>query len=307
MATINTYEVHALGPDRVLVGGSFRPQSAGALVAADVAPQKYAGFSAARTSTGLYTVTFTEAWPDLDACLVSARDASGVAVIAQGGDYSASNKTLQIRTFTETTTATKTGFIPIDITSAREIAGDDIQNLAAHGGLLASDSDPSLARVNAATDKALRVIWDTAADTDEIALPPVPMPPDLDASSNVTVHLLAAMGGATDTPTIDIQAWDAVGDTEMGGATAAITGTTVAEYSATLAAANISGHPLGFLNLQLVPAAHTNDALHLYAAWVEYTRSSGTSFTLADLSDDVDNRISFACIFKNTSVGATAT
>ena len=36
----------------------------------------------------------------------------------------------------------------------REIASDDTQNLAAHGGLLASDSAPNLARVNGATDKA---------------------------------------------------------------------------------------------------------------------------------------------------------
>lgn len=167
---------------------------------------------------------------------------------------------------------TSPGFIPLDITALREIATNDIQDLAAHGGLLASDSDPSLARVNGATDKALRVVWDTSADTDEVQFPPVFMPPDLDAGSDLTIHLLAKMGGTTDTPTIDVQVFDGIGDTEMGGATAALSDT-LAELTVTVDAANISGHPTGFLNISLVPAAHTNDALELYAAWIEYTKS----------------------------------
>ena len=166
-----------------------------------------------------------------------------------------------------------TGIIPLDITALREIATNDTQALAAHGGLLASDSDPSLARVNGATDKALRVIWDTSNDTDEVQFPPVIMPADLDAGQDVTIHLLMAMGGATDTPTVDVQVFDGVGDTEMGSATAAVTGTSVAEYTATVAAANVSGHPLGFLNIALAPGEHTTDALYLYGAWVEYVRA----------------------------------
>lgn len=170
-------------------------------------------------------------------------------------------------------TTLKTGFIPLDITALREIASNDIQALAAHGGLLASDSAPKLERVNGATDKALRVTWTAEADTDEAQFPPVPMPPDLDATADVTVHLLMAMEDTNDTPTVDVQAFDAVGDTEMGGATGAVTGTSVAEYSVTLSAANIGGHPTGFLNIALVPAAHTTDDLYLYAAWIEYTRA----------------------------------
>ena len=174
----------------------------------------------------------------------------------------------------ELTGALKKQTIPLDITALREIASNDIQALAAHGGILASDSDPSLARVNGATDKALRVIWDAAADTDEVQFPPVAMPQDLDEGTDVTVHLLMAMAGATDTPTVDVQVFDKTGDTEMGGVTAAVTGTTVAEYTRTIANANVSGHPLGFLNIALVPGEHTTDALYLYAAWLEYTRAS---------------------------------
>lgn len=167
-----------------------------------------------------------------------------------------------------------TGFINLDITSLREIATNDIQNLAAHGGILASDSDPNLARVNAGTDKALRVTWTAEQDEIEVSFPPVAMPPDLDEGSDVTVHLLMAMEDANDTPTVYVQVFDAVGDTEMGGATGAVTGTAVAEYTVTISAANVSGNPTGFLNIALVPAAHGTDDLYLYAAWVEYSRKS---------------------------------
>jgi hypothetical protein len=166
----------------------------------------------------------------------------------------------------------KTGFIPLDITSMREIATNDIQALSAHGGILASDSAPLLKRVNGATDKALRVVWTAEADTDEAQFAPVAKPADLDAGTNLTIHLLCAMEGTDDTPVIDVQVYDGVGDTEMGGATAAITGTTVAEYTVTIAHANVAAAP-GFLNISLVPAAHETDDLYLYAAWIEYTRA----------------------------------
>jgi predicted RecA/RadA family phage recombinase len=166
----------------------------------------------------------------------------------------------------------KKGTVQLDITSLREIASNDTQALAAHGGLLASDSDPSLARVNGATDKALRVIWDTAADTDEVQFPPVALPQDLDSATDVTIHLLMAMEAANDTPIVDVQVFNGLGDTEMGGATAAVTGTTITEYTVTIANANIGTIP-GFLNIALVPGAHETDALYLYAAWIEYTRA----------------------------------
>jgi len=166
----------------------------------------------------------------------------------------------------------KKGTIQLDITALREIASNDIQNLAAHGGLLASDSAPNLARVNGATDKALRVTWTAEADTDEAQFPPVAKPVDLDEGTDLTIHLLMAMEGATDTPTVDVQVFDGLGDTEMGGATGAVTGTTITEYTVTIANANIAAAP-GFLNISLVPGVHDTDDLYLYAAWIEYTRA----------------------------------
>jgi len=165
------------------------------------------------------------------------------------------------------------GWIALDITSLREIGMDtanQVSNTASHGGLLAADTAPSLKRVNLATDKALRVEW-PATNVAELQFSSVFMPPDLDSGVDPTVHLLAKMSAGTDTTTaIDVQVFDAIGDTEMGGNTADLTSSLV-ELTVTIANANVSGHPLGFLNIALVPEAHGTDAIELYAAWIEYT------------------------------------
>jgi hypothetical protein len=164
------------------------------------------------------------------------------------------------------------GKIGLDLGGLREIASNDIDTSANHGGILTSDSTPDYARVNGATDKALRVNW-PLGNVDEVQFSPVFMPPDLDEDTDLTIHLLADMSGATDTPTIDVQVFDAVGDTEMGGATAALS-STLAELTVTIANADVSGNPLGFLNIALVPGTHATDALRVYAAWIEYTRKA---------------------------------
>jgi len=172
----------------------------------------------------------------------------------------------------------KTGFIPLDITSLREITSNDIGNVAdgaawGSGGILAQDSTPKLERINDATDKGLRVHW-AATVVDEVQFPPIPIPPDFDNSRNMTVHLLVYKGTNTDTTfVIDVQAWSGIGDTEMGGNTAAITETSAAEKTVTLTGANVGTHP-GVVNIGLVPAAHANDAIYLLAAWIEYTRKA---------------------------------
>ncbi len=166
------------------------------------------------------------------------------------------------------------GFIRLDISSLREIGlatANDIGTLANNGGLLSSDSTPAFKRLNLATDKSLMVEWPTS-DVTEVQFPPVPMPPDLDETADLTAHLLIRMSGSTDAAvTIDIQAWDGIGDTEMGSVTGVIT-STLAEHSITITAANVSGHPTGVLNINLIPGGtlHTVDTIQLMGAWIEY-------------------------------------
>jgi hypothetical protein len=161
------------------------------------------------------------------------------------------------------------GFIPLPLAQARELSSDDTQALAAHGGILASDSTPILDVINAGTDQQMEVTW-AASNVDKIAWH-VALPPDLDDSSNMTFHAMALMGGSTDTPTLTIEAFFGVGDTDAGGATGALSATE-AEVTRTIAAANVQAAP-DFLTITLVPGAHGTDTAILRGCWLEYTRA----------------------------------
>lgn len=166
-------------------------------------------------------------------------------------------------------TTLKTGYVPLPLTAWRLISSNDIPNTAGDAGSLSSNSAPALARVNGATDKKLRISW-AASGVVGITADFV-YPPDLDDTAVVTVKVLAAMAGAADTPTLAINYFEGVGDTNAGGNTAAVTGTSAAVYSKAIAAADIGAAP-NAASIEIVPAAHGTDALYLYGAWVEYTR-----------------------------------
>ena len=172
----------------------------------------------------------------------------------------------------------KTGFIPIPLTALREIISNDIPtrsdteltDIATKGtGVLSKTSTPQFEYVNGDTDSAMRLEW-ASSNGDPVAFN-TPLPPDVDTSSAIELHVVAAMGGATDTPVFDLDTFFNVADTKVSDATAAVTGTTVAEYTATIAAADIPTLPW-VVNIEMTPGAHTTDALYLYAVWLEYTK-----------------------------------
>lgn len=162
-----------------------------------------------------------------------------------------------------------TGFIPISLASLREIVTNDIVNTAGDAGVLSSNSTPALARVNGATDQKLRVQW-VASNSDPLTFD-FSYPPDLDDTADIVIKMLAASGGATNSPTVAVSYFEGLGDTNAGGNTAAVTGTTIALYSRTIVAADIGAAP-NAASVMITPAAHTTDVLNLYAIWVEYTR-----------------------------------
>ena len=163
----------------------------------------------------------------------------------------------------------RTGFIAIPLGSLRELSSNATMNIAANGGLLASDTTPILEAVNGATDSALRVNW--AASNSDLLTFQTTLPPDLDPSNPIVIKFLAAMAGATNTPTISGDYFFNVGGTKRTVATGAITGTTVAEYTASIVAASIPTLPLT-LSAQLTLGAHTTDAAYLYGVYITYTR-----------------------------------
>lgn len=166
--------------------------------------------------------------------------------------------------------ALRVGFIPLDIVNAVVIAANVVQNTT-EGGRPDGNTAPTLQRVNADTDKALRLTW-AAGSQAELQFPPVPLPPDLDDAAIMEVHLVCGKDANANTVNIDVQAYFGVGDTECGAATPTIA-QAKAEYKVDLAAADVPVHP-DVLNISLVPGAHAGDALYLYAAWIEYVRKA---------------------------------
>jgi len=166
------------------------------------------------------------------------------------------------------------GFVPLPLGSWRIISTNAIPAIAVasgNGGQLASDTAPALERVNGATDKQLRIKW-VANGVEEVTAQ-FAYPPDLDDTANVEVHFLAAMANTNDTPTVAVGYFEGVGDSNAGGNSGAVTGTTVAEYSVAVTAANVAAQP-NVASVTLIPAAHGNDALYVYATWIEYTRKA---------------------------------
>lgn len=163
------------------------------------------------------------------------------------------------------------GTIQLNPTTARIIAANAVGNTT-EAGVPDGNTSPSLARVNGATDKALRIIW-AATAVEELQFAPIAKPQDIDDTATMTIHLMIGKDTNTDAAAvIGVSCWDGVGDTNCGGNTGALSAAALTEYTVTIAAADIAAAP-GFFNVSLIPGAHGTDAVWLYAAWIEYTRA----------------------------------
>lgn len=164
------------------------------------------------------------------------------------------------------TTTLATGYIPLDFFNARIIGTNEI------AAVVGAATDPVLSRNSTSTDKAGRLKW-ASASVIEVQFPTICYPPDLDDSAAITVNFLARMkAGSVDTPVLTVAAFEAEGDTDCGGNTAALS-TTLAKVSVTLAAGNVGAYPKS-LAISVKPGTHataSND-VYLYGAWIEYTR-----------------------------------
>ena len=166
-------------------------------------------------------------------------------------------------------TTLKTGYIPLDISMVRLVSSNDVA-ATTEGGVPDGNTAPSYQRVNSSTDKAARLIWASSSSV-EVMFAPFSLPPDIDSTAVLTIQIRAAMSGATDTPTVALAYFEGVGDSNAGGNTGAITGTTPATYGFPVVATDV-GAAGAAVSVSLTPGTHTTDALHIYGAWVEYTR-----------------------------------
>jgi hypothetical protein len=167
------------------------------------------------------------------------------------------------------TSTTRTGWIDLNIGDWREVASNDIINTAGDAGVLATDTTPAYQFVNGDTDSAHELRW-AAANVDPITRQFL-VPRDYDEAGNWSFKVLAKMGGAADTPVLSLDTFFDLGDTKLEDDVPAITGTTLAVYTATIAAADIPASAYT-CSIELTPAAHGTDALVVMAIWIEYTK-----------------------------------
>ncbi len=169
-----------------------------------------------------------------------------------------------------TSLTTVQGFIPLYLPSWRAIASNDIPVIAGTpvSGVLASDSSPKLIRVNAATDKALRIVW--ANSTSIEITNNFTYPPDMDFSVAYTCNFLIGKSANTDaTCTFTVGLFEGVGDTDRGGATAVLGASAVTLYTKSITPT--AGHP-NFAAITLTPGTHTTDVIYMYAAYILYQK-----------------------------------
>ncbi len=170
-----------------------------------------------------------------------------------------------------TTLTTAQGFIPLYLPNWRLVASNDVPVIAVvsgNGGNLASDSSPVLMRVNAATDKALRIKW--ASSTSIEVFQQFFYPPDMDVTAAYTVNFRIGKSANTDaTCTFTVGCFEGIGDTDRGGATAVLGASAVTSYSRSITPT--AGHP-NFAALSLVPGTHTTDDIYLYESYILYTK-----------------------------------
>lgn len=161
----------------------------------------------------------------------------------------------------------KTKYVPIPLSSVRELSTGSFINAAGNGGVLASDTTPILTTINGDTDGAWRLAW-AASNSDAIGFQ-IPVP-DVDEAANVVIKVRAYMAGATDTPVISADTYFDEGDTKVEDDSDALDATPTTR-TITVAASDV---PSGAqtMSVELTPGAHTTDILYVTAIWVEYTR-----------------------------------
>lgn len=163
------------------------------------------------------------------------------------------------------------GFIPLNLFNMRTRADADIVATA-----LSSATTPTLnvtSSVSGSSKPACLITWSTAVVT-PIQFAPIVMPPDY-STVNSSMTLFVRMGRSASTDAarnlnINFTASTAVFSTVT---LALSSGTAPFSTSILLTAAGMPGYP-GVLNVSMYPGPSSDENVHFYGAWLEYTRNS---------------------------------
>lgn len=168
-----------------------------------------------------------------------------------------------------------TGYVDLPLTSWREVVSNDIAALATagttgSGGVLATDTTPTLEFVNGDTDSQIRILW--AAGNAHALARQITLPPDVDLTQDIVLHFRGEMADSNDAPVLDVDSFFNEGDTKVEDATG-VWGPSPNDRTATIAAADIPSTAVT-LSVEITPGTHATDTMALYASWLTYTRKA---------------------------------
>lgn len=147
----------------------------------------------------------------------------------------------------------------------REATTGDVGNIVANGGILASDTTPTLS--GSGSTVAQVISWATG-NTDQLLLDRS-LPDDFDGREDALLELLVS-SGTTDLASFTVlNNWDAAAADITDTATDTGASATAHWISARIAASDIPDSPKK-LSLGLTPAAHATNAINLHAARLTY-------------------------------------
>lgn len=154
--------------------------------------------------------------------------------------------------------------IPLSLFAFRKVdSSGDVGNIAAIGGVLASNTTPILRSDSAESSE---IVW-AAGNTDIVGVH-VTLPPNVDGSAAATIDLFV-YSGTTDLASFTVEtSWDGAA-LVSDSATDAAASATVRKITATIAASDIPASPRR-LTVYLTPAAHATDAIALVGACINY-------------------------------------
>jgi hypothetical protein len=219
-------------------------------------------------------VSATKGWVDITLGTYLATTAAASTTAADSGNFFVGANVEAILAEIGQHIKSVQSFIPVSLMQLREASNFNVGNVAANGGLLASDTTPILAAINGATDGCQMVTW-AASNNDQVVFQ-VPLPPDLDDTADLVLHFRTKSGGTTNAVGFTVDSFFNEGASKVIDTSETNQTTTWAEKIATIAAADV---PVGAqtLTVGLTPAAHTSDTLNLSAIWIEYKKKLLTS------------------------------
>jgi hypothetical protein len=213
------------------------------------------------------------------AAVTNGNGASKIGIEDSGGFTTATDVEAALaEVYTDMTTAQ--AFYPIPLSSFFDADGDPLVKFI--------DGASAVPGLNLADSEAFGMRWNNNGTHDPI-LTSFPLPPDLDATADVILHIRASKTGNTlaDATTFAVTAFNQTNaalhdaDADFGGTTSAMTGDaaakTVQEVTLTLANANIAADSTVTMTIDPTSAVLTTDDVIILGVWLEYTRAILTS------------------------------